>query len=166
MNSGDSASLADEAKLKEKTNNLHQRLTYYCVPVPGETEWVKGLHRINAGQHLIHEHHSNSSCVNNNSSKRGVDTESANGIIVREEVTDSTVSNIFLKFKSTSLNTKQAIEGENENVKLMSTNQSTMVSVDSTDVQVNIAKKTKTEEVKETKISLDNEGMQFKFTKT
>lgn len=33
-------SMEDCSEQSQKTN-LHQRMTFYCVPIPGETDWVK-----------------------------------------------------------------------------------------------------------------------------
>jgi hypothetical protein len=41
----------DHSETKDITsylkNNLQQRLTFYCVPIPGESEWVKKVYLIN-----------------------------------------------------------------------------------------------------------------------
>ena len=29
--------------LKNEIQNLQQRMTFYCVPIPGESEWVKNV---------------------------------------------------------------------------------------------------------------------------
>jgi len=31
--------------LKTEQQNLHQRMTFYCVPIPGETEWIKNTYK-------------------------------------------------------------------------------------------------------------------------
>ena len=32
--------------------NLQQRMTFYCVPIPGESEWVKQVNKLNYSHNL------------------------------------------------------------------------------------------------------------------
>ena len=33
----------DNHSIKKKEYDLQQRMTFYCVPIPGETDWVKNV---------------------------------------------------------------------------------------------------------------------------
>ena len=63
---------------------LFQRVTLYCVPIPGETEWVKNVYKTNNTSGLILN--GSSSSTSNRPAKRGIDNDDSD---IAEPLVDS-----------------------------------------------------------------------------
>lgn len=160
-----------EEILKEKVNNLHQRLTYYCVPIPGETQWVKSAYK--SADISIENFTSNTNFESNKTAfKRGIDaTEQHDNMIVREEITDETVCKMCMKIKTVKVeNSRPMVEGGETPVQTIAAAATSSMEisenqeVNTTETQtININKKTKVEEVKETKIVDNEHGFNLNF---
>ncbi len=153
LNSGPESKLNEE-ELAEKLNNLHQRMTYYTVPIPGETEWVKNMYKSqsswtapqieNIGPASSITTHENKEM----SHKRPMECENE-GTIIREEIVDTTECKMSMKITHEK---PEEVEGLHKIVEeeKKAAEQSNEMDVVET---IKVSKKTKVEQVKETKIA-------------
>lgn len=117
---------------KKNQNNLQQRMTFYCVPIPGETEWVKNTYKSNSSSSSVKSVGSSSN-TSHRPSKRTIDPNESSEEVKPIESCLSEVTN-------------------NKPVEVVH-NQETQ----SSENQKNTVKKTKTEEeCAENKVNLKN----------
>lgn len=157
-----SEDLLDEANLKTKDSleeamqshcgkksvpNLEQRMTFYCVPIPGESEWVKNIYKTNSPHSVVNSIGSSSN-ISHRPSKRAIETASENceADSCLSEVTNS----------NNNINAEEPRLMVNENTVLSSNAQMVEKCKECSKIkstQKHTAKKTKTEENGENKMN-------------
>lgn len=131
LKSTDSLENAMDNHFSQKNQvNLQQRMTFYCVPIPGETEWVKQVYKSNSPATAVNSFGSSSN-ISHRPSKRAIDSNESS----EEIVIDSCLSEVT--------NNKLSEESRTN------TNDQTLNRHTS-----NTTKKTKTEDYGETKLDI------------
>jgi len=133
---------------KKNQVDLQQRMTFYCVPIPGESEWVKNVYKANSPQ-SVNNSLGSSSNTSHRPSKRTIDSGNDNN---EENITDSCLSEVT----NNKTEEESKLNNITDNVLTAPVADKCKVCSKSKVSQKNSTKKTKVEECGDKKINSNN----------